>query len=157
MSYITPERVISALGTHAASMEPGSHGKQPTIAMQSYCAALTAGIDPLYLGAALLKYAGDWSNAQAMQTVLTEIATDTAKHDRWRNRNGIPRMVLLSLLETAHPATFRTQGFKAIVYGCSGSSWSGCWRRRYESLYRQIENWSTTAMEEIKWKQREID
>ena len=154
MSYITPERVIASLGTHAASLEPGSYGKQPGITMQSYCAALTAGIDPLYIGSALLKYLGDWTEALSIQAELKIIANEMAVRDRWRSKDGVNRLVMLALLETAHPATFKTQGFKALVYGCSGKSWSKLWRRRYEPIYRQIDQWGMAAMEEIKHKQR---
>lgn len=118
----------------------------------STAAAMCSGMPALWWSAARLKWADDRTGITLLNDELLKFAEQTKQRENWKfqkGRNYLGKLVILALLEMSDPNKYRKDKHKCEFLGMSPSIFSLRWKKRYEIVYRQLEDWSSLAISYI--------
>ncbi len=119
-----------------------------------------AGMPAAWYHAMRMKWAHDWSGANALEYALWLEAVDMANANGWRVPTGqerLRRMAGLAIAELADPSRYRqpeSWQLKAAWIGVGRSQWFDIWQARYEALYRTLDEWSNRAWRHVRERQQ---
>ncbi|MEW8646348.1 MAG: hypothetical protein AB2563_09625 [Candidatus Thiodiazotropha endolucinida] len=118
----------------------------------SIAAAMCSGMPNLWWSAARLKWASDTTSIELLYHELHKYAKSLKKRENWnikKEHDRLEKMVLLALFEICHPNKYRKDKTKCEFLEMSPSVFSSRWKKRYDMIYRQIEDWSSSAINYI--------
>jgi len=119
-----------------------------------------AGLQEHHFQAMRMKWAGDWSGANALEYRLWLAAVDLSNAHGWRVPTGqerLRRMAGLAIAELADPARYSRPDswqLKAAWLGVGKSQWYDTWQARYEQVYRVLDDWSNAAWHHMRRRQQ---
>ncbi|MCG7980286.1 MAG: hypothetical protein N0E58_19420 [Candidatus Thiodiazotropha endolucinida] len=115
-------------------------------------AAMCSGMPPLWWSAARLKWADDTSGIKMLYNELSRLANQLKDIEQWRipkDRDYIDKFAMLALLEVTQPTKWKHDSHKADFIGMDKSVFYRTWKKRYEVIYRQVDDWCSSALSYI--------
>jgi hypothetical protein len=119
-----------------------------------------AGMPEHWYLAIRLKWAKDISGVGVIEIKLLAAARRMAQREKWRLPEGkdyLPRMVKLAVVELADPARFAKAEcwrLRAAYVDVGSSPWYRTWRKRYEAIFQELNEWSNRGFRYIRVKQQ---
>lgn len=84
---------------------------------------------------------------------LLKFAEELKQRENWgmqkKGRDYLDKLVMLALLEMSQPNKYRKDKPKYEFLGMSQPTFSLRWKKRYEMIYRQLEDWCSFAINHI--------
>lgn len=106
-----------------------------------------------------LKWANDYTGLLVLEQKLIHVTQRVAKREKWRvtkRTDCFSKIAKLAVLEVADPVRFSTPDswkLRAAYMGVDSSSWYRVWRRRYEVIYQELNEWSNRGFRFIRIRQ----
>ncbi|MCU7858696.1 MAG: hypothetical protein KZQ86_02435 [Candidatus Thiodiazotropha sp. (ex Lucinoma kastoroae)] len=146
---MNPVRIIAMSAPNGVNLRSVGKSTSGTNVNPSIAAAMCSGMPPLWWSAARLKWADDTYGITLLHDELLKFAEGVMQRENWgikKGRDYLDKLVMLALLEMSQPYKYRKDKPKHEFLGMSASSYSGRWKKRYEIIYRQLEDWCSHAI-----------
>ncbi|MCU7840871.1 MAG: hypothetical protein KZQ94_16015 [Candidatus Thiodiazotropha sp. (ex Troendleina suluensis)] len=156
---ISPARVFAAMTAHPINHRNVGRSTALPDFDQATAAAMCAGMPDLQFKASMLKWAGDWSNANYLEYRIWIAAVDIAREEKWkipRGREYLRRMAGLAIAEVADPGRWQLDKDRAEFIGMHKSEFCRVWRKRYEMVYRILDELAQDGYRHVQRNNMEI-
>lgn len=149
---MNPVRIIAMSAPNGVNFRSVGKSTSGANVNPSIAAAMCSGMPPLWWSAARLKWADDTYGITLLHDELLKFAEGMKQRENWRMQKGrdyLDKLVMLALLEMSKPNKYRKDKPKYEFLGMSASLFSGYWKKRYEMIYRQLEDWCSLAVNHV--------
>ncbi|MCU7850287.1 MAG: hypothetical protein KZQ89_20345 [Candidatus Thiodiazotropha sp. (ex Lucinoma kastoroae)] len=150
---MNPVRIIAMSAPNGVNFRSVGQSTSGANVNPSIAAAMCSGMPPLWWSAARLKWADDTYGITLLHDELLKFAEELKQRENWgmqkKGRGYLDKLVMLALLEMSQPNKYRKDKPKCEFLGMSASYFSSRWKKCYEMIYRQLEDWCSLAINHI--------
>ncbi|MCG7982529.1 MAG: hypothetical protein JAY90_07215 [Candidatus Thiodiazotropha lotti] len=146
---MNPIRIISMSAPNSVNFRNVGKSTPEMNVNSSIAAAMCSGMPALWWSAARLKWADDRTGISLLNEELLKFAEQTKQNDKWtirKERDYLRKIVALAILEMSYPNKYCKDKLRCEFLGMSPSAYSVRWKKRYEIIYRQLDDWCSHAI-----------